>query len=184
MNLSAGAPTMPAQIRRPQHTTLPRCASLVFAVASSVLGGVPPPLDPGVVRRKPRRNAALFWPVAIAHAAWCAAYVLYPFLIAPRATPRMDALFLLYSVLCVAHWLLLGECSVTYLEKRLTYDGYALGSAPGRNWLYDILPDYAAAAVLQSFLVLAAAAFLTVLLRTIMRAPLAHSALAVAAAPQ
>jgi hypothetical protein len=126
------------------------------------LVGPVPPLPPAV-RRRPSRNEVAFWPLAAVHAAWCTAYVLYPFFVLQK--PRMDVLFVLYSVACVAHWMWFGECYVTYLEKRITFDGYVIGAAPCRNWLHDVLPDAAATAVLRVFLIACVVSLATVLLR-------------------
>lgn len=121
---------------------------------------------PEVPVRKAKRGffrALLFWVAAIFHLFLVAAYVSYPIVFATR---RHDWLFFLFTVVCIGHWFIMaGECWVGYLEKRLTYDGYKLGSAPCRNWFFDVMPAPAAVALIAVLAMAMLLSFMAVFLR-------------------
>ena len=114
--------------------------------------------------KRPMRRA-VFVVMATLHLALIAAYIAYPFVFTAR---QHDWVFLLFTACCVVHWFVLaGECWMTYVEKKLKYDGYTLGSSPMRNWLFDVMPAPAAVVVMGILGGAMAASFMVVVLRNL-----------------
>jgi hypothetical protein len=123
---------------------------------------------PGIDVPKADRGAArtaMFMLMAASHIALVAAYAVYPFVFKTR---RHDWLFILFTVCCVAHWfLMMGECWMGYLEKRLMYENYKLGSYPLHNWFFDVMPAPHAILLIACLMGAIAVAFTTVVLRNV-----------------
>jgi hypothetical protein len=123
---------------------------------------------PGIDAPKADRGAArtiMFVAMAAAHIALVVAYASYPIVYKTR---RHDWLFFMFTVLCVAHWfLLMGECWMGYLEKRLIYENYKLGSYPLHNWFFDVMPAPHAILLIGLLMSAVALSFATVVLRNV-----------------
>ena len=116
----------------------------IAQLAESWINSVLPTIDAPRRQNRGWARSLLFWFFASFHIALIVAYVTYPFV-----SIRYDTWFFAFTAVCVAHWFLLaGECWVGYVEKQLTYDGYRLGSAPCRTWLFDVLPTRVAVPLL------------------------------------
>jgi hypothetical protein len=134
----------------------------IFALLDNWIGLVLPDVPAQKARRGFARTV-LFWLAAIFHLFLVAAYISYPVVFVTR---RHDWMFFTFTVVCIGHWFIMaGECWVGYLEKRLTYDGYKLGSAPCRNWFFDVMPAPAAVALMAVLATAVMLAYLAVFLR-------------------
>jgi hypothetical protein len=89
----------------------------------------------GDLRPRSEKPWAL-WAVCALHVSIVVCVIAYP--IAVPASRGYDLWFLGLAAAVYAHWwLLCGECALSYVEKRLFYESYEIGSAPHLQWFLD-----------------------------------------------
>jgi hypothetical protein len=76
------------------------------------------------------------WPLVAVHTLVLVGTIVYPYVV--PAKRGWDVYFIVYILAVFLHWCMLcGECVLSYIEKKLFYESYELGTAPHLQWFVD-----------------------------------------------
>jgi hypothetical protein len=115
------------------------------------------------------RVPKLLWAVVALHVAIFAVLLLYPYVV--RST-RFDGWVLAVMMGIALHWVVFkGECVLSYVEKVLLYERYALGEAPFHHLFVDALPASVSVAAAALFLFMWFVSFWWIFLRNTLLSP-------------
>jgi len=75
-----------------------------------------------------------------------------------RKNKKYDTVYLVTFILLVSHWILLGECIISYLEKCIMDDSYTIGKEPTKNpsltfYINNLYLDIFIGAMIYSFVI-------------------------------
>jgi hypothetical protein len=118
----------------------------------------------GVFRRR-ARLPVIFFIITSFHFSVAVMFGLYPYLV---RTTKWDGFYMLAGLAVFAHWMLcMGECLVSWVEKKLFYEEYTMGAAPLHHWFMDAMPVWKGLSVVALFVTSWCLATACVMLRNI-----------------